>query len=209
MAKTSASPHAADRQADHRSRAESQSPPVDMPALVAAHHAAVYRYARRLTGCAAQAEDLTQQTFLIAQQKLDQLRDPARSGGWLLAIARNCFLKSRRRPEPAAASVGINVEHLPGRTTAGDAIDREALEQALAQLPDEFRLVLLMFYFEELSYQEIAAQLELPLGTVMSRMSRAKTQLRSQLAPPAEAARPAARRPPNGALKPVPVRVVR
>lgn len=51
-----------------------------MPALIAAHHAAVYRYARRLAGCEVEAEDLTQQTFLIAQQKLGQVREQARAG---------------------------------------------------------------------------------------------------------------------------------
>jgi len=183
----------------------------DMPALVAAHHAAVYRYARRLAGCECEAEDLTQQTFLIAQEKLDQLRDPTRSGSWLLAIARNCFLKSRRRQMPVAAdSIGLEIDNVPDRMPTASDIDREALETAFKELPDDFRLVLLMFYFEELSYQEIAAQLELPLGTVMSRLARAKGHLRTKLAPPAdEPATPLARRPLNGAVKSIPVKAVR
>lgn len=172
----------------------------DIPALVAAHHAAVYRYARRLAGCEVEAEDLTQQTFLIAQQKLGQVRDQARTGGWLLAIARNCFLKSRRRQRPATAeAIGLVIDHVPNPTPSGDSIDQEALQNALAELPDEFRIVLLMFYFEDLSYQEIASQLELPVGTVMSRLSRAKGHLRSRLGPPTdEPIRPVARQSLNG-----------
>jgi RNA polymerase sigma-70 factor (ECF subfamily) len=63
-----------------------------------------------------------------------------------------------------------------------DAIDQQGLAEALAELPDEFRVVVLMFYFEDLSYKEIAEQLELPIGTVMSRLSRAKGHLRRRLA---------------------------
>jgi RNA polymerase sigma-70 factor, ECF subfamily len=198
-------------QAADQSRATAEQGATDMPAIVAAHHVAVYRYARRLVGCSCEAEDLTQQTFLIAQEKLDQLRDATRTAAWLLAIARNCFLKSRRRQQPATAeALGLEIDHVPDCPPASDDIDREALASALAQLPDDFRVVLLMFYFEELSYQEIAAQLDLPLGTVMSRLSRAKGHLRAKLAPPAaEPAKPLARRPLNGATKSVPVRTAR
>jgi RNA polymerase sigma-70 factor (ECF subfamily) len=61
-------------------------------------------------------------------------------------------------------------------------MDRDCLQSALDELPDEFRLVVTMFYFEELSYRDIAAALKLPLGTVMSRLSRAKGRLRQRLA---------------------------
>src|SRR5262245_54801871 len=73
---------------------------LDLTALVVAHHAAVYRFAHRLCGCSIEAEDLTQQTFLIARQKLDQLREPDRACAWLLAVTRSCFLKSVRKPRP-------------------------------------------------------------------------------------------------------------
>jgi RNA polymerase sigma-70 factor (ECF subfamily) len=62
-----------------------------------------------------------------------------------------------------------------------DEADRERLTAAVADLPDEFRVVVLMFYFEELSYQEIAGELEIPIGTVMSRLSRGKGHLRRKL----------------------------
>jgi RNA polymerase sigma-70 factor (ECF subfamily) len=157
---------------------------VDLSAVVLAHHAAVYSYACRLCGCPTEAEDLTQQTFLIAQQKLHQLREPERACSWLLAVVRNCFLKSVRKARPMPAQdVDLVMEHIADATPEVEHIDREELTAALAELPDEFRLVLLMFYFEELSYQAIAEQLDVPIGTIMSRLSRAKGHLRRRLAP--------------------------
>jgi len=156
--------------------------PADFTALVLTHHAAVYRYACRLCGSPTDAEDLTQQTFLIAQQKLHQLREPQRACSWLLAVVRSCFLKSVRKLRPLpAADVELTVEQIADETPEVDSIDREELAAALREIPDEFRLVLLMFYFEELSYQQIAEELEIPIGTVMSRLSRAKKHLRQRL----------------------------
>jgi RNA polymerase sigma-70 factor (ECF subfamily) len=156
-----------------------------MRQLVSAHHGAVYRYAFRLTGSAVDAEDLAQQTFLIAQQKLNQIRDPGRVHQWLFAVLRSCFLKNRRRRVPSlAANLDLEIDEVPDRPPAGESVDKEMLEQALGELPQEFRLVLVMFYFEECSYKEIATQLEIPIGTVMSRLARAKSRLRQRLMPP-------------------------
>jgi RNA polymerase sigma-70 factor, ECF subfamily len=156
----------------------------DLAALVIAHHADVYRYAHRLCGCPIEAEDFTQQTFLIAQQKLDQLREPDRACSWLLAVVRSCFLKSIRKTRPLPmANFDTLVEKVAARTPTVEEIDRDQLATALAELPEEFRLVVVMFYFEELSYQEIAEELEIPVGTVMSRLSRGKSHLRRRLAP--------------------------
>jgi DNA-directed RNA polymerase specialized sigma24 family protein len=82
----------------------------------------------------------------------------------------------------AASALQIPLEEIPAEDIADDSIDREELQTALGELPDEYRLVVLMFYFEELSYKEIAEQLEIPIGTVMSRLSRAKGHLRARLA---------------------------
>jgi RNA polymerase sigma-70 factor (ECF subfamily) len=142
----------------------------------------VYRYAFRLCGCSADAEDLAQQTFLVAHQKLQQLRDAAAARAWLLAVVRSCFLKSVRKPRPTpAADIGLLADEAAGGEGVVDAIDREELAAALDELPEEFRLALLMFYFEGLSYQQIAEQLQVPIGTVMSRLSRAKEHLRRRL----------------------------
>jgi RNA polymerase sigma-70 factor (ECF subfamily) len=150
--------------------------------LVVDHHADVYRYAYRLAGSTADAEDLTQQTFLAAQLKLAQLRSSDTARAWLFTILRNCYLKSRRRRSPlTAASVALDVNEIPADGTAEGPVDRERLQAALDGLPDEYKLVLMMFYFEECSYREIAERLDIPMGTVMSRLSRAKGQLRGRL----------------------------
>ena len=157
---------------------------IDLAALVKEHHAVVYRYACRLCGCPVEAEDLTQQTFLIAHQKVHQLRAAVAARSWLMAVVRSCFLKSVRKSRPMpAADIDLLVNDAADSGSPVDPIDREELAAALDELPDEFRLVLLMFYFEELSYQRIAEQLEIPIGTVMSRLSRAKEHLRRRLAP--------------------------
>lgn len=156
--------------------------PLDLATLVADHHAALYRYAYRLSGSAADAEDLVQQAYLVAQQKLDQLRDSAAARSWLYTVLRNLFLKSLRGREPLlAGACDMDLEDLPSKADPRE-IDGERLQAALNALGDDFKVVVLMFYFEERSYREIAEQLELPIGTVMSRLARAKGHLRQLLA---------------------------
>jgi RNA polymerase sigma-70 factor, ECF subfamily len=162
---------------------------VEIAQLVADHHAVVYRYAYRLCGSAADAEDLTQQVYLTAQQKIDQLHDDQKARNWLFSILRNRFLADRRRRMPLPASgLGVDLTFLPDATEAvedaGDErIDAERLQRAIDGLPDDFKLVLVMYYFEHCSYREIAARMAIPIGTVMSRLSRAKSHLRRQLTP--------------------------
>jgi RNA polymerase sigma-70 factor (ECF subfamily) len=161
--------------------------------LVADYHEALYRYAYRLSGSAPDAEDLTQQVFLIAQQKLDQVRDTQCVRGWLFTVLRNCYLKSRRK------GLGLPVCELDVNTIPeappADLIDSEELQSAIDTLGDEFKLVVLQFYFEHRSYREIADCLGIPLGTVMSRLARAKSHLRNYLADPADAESPQHDRP--------------
>ena len=155
---------------------------VDIAGLIAAHHAPLYRYAYRLTGMAADAEDLTQQAFLIAQQKLHQLREAERAAGWLFAILRSCYLKWRRKRFPMSSTLAdLDMGEVPQPTGELHTIDTEELQQVLGDLHEDLRLILLMFYFEELSYKQIAEDLEIPIGTVMSRLSRAKQKLREQM----------------------------
>lgn len=158
------------------------SNPVTIEGLIDQHHEVVFRYSFRLAGNQADAEDLSQQTFLIAQQKLEQLRNPESAKGWLLTICRNRFLKSIRRSQQATISSSeLPVEEIPDELPGDDWIDSELIQNCLEQLPEEYRVVLLMFYFEQLSYKEIADQLDVKIGTVMSRLSRAKSRLRGLL----------------------------
>jgi RNA polymerase sigma-70 factor, ECF subfamily len=157
--------------------------PLDVAALVADYHAELYRYAYRLTGSRPDAEDLTQHVFLMAHTRGEQLRDVGSIRNWLFAILRNTYLKAaRRRPPLPAASIELDIDSLPAAEQKIE-IDRERLQSALDDLPDEFKIVVLMFYFEGCSYREIAERLDVPDGTVMSRLSRAKSHLRKTLSP--------------------------
>lgn len=161
-----------------------ENPTVDINRLVADHHAVLFRYAYRLTGATADAEDLTQQTFLLAQTRLDQVRCEESARSWLFTILRNAYLKTLRKRTPLpAASLELSLESIPEVAREESLVDPEQLQLALNELPDEFKTVVLMFYFEHCSYREIAERLALPLGTVMSRLSRAKSHLRTQLFP--------------------------
>ena len=159
--------------------------PMDAAQLVADHHQAVYRYAFRLSGSVADAEDLTQQVFLIAHQKGGQIREEGSARSWLFTVLRNCFLKTKqkRRPVPAG-SLKLDIDSIPEEIPNDEAIDRQRLQIALDQLPPKYRVAVVMFYFEDRSYREIAEEMDLPIGTVMSRLARAKAHLRTSLLEP-------------------------
>jgi RNA polymerase sigma-70 factor (ECF subfamily) len=80
-----------------------------------------------------------------------------------------------------AADLGVDVELIAAEIPGPEQVDRELLQMAIQELPPEFRLIVLMYYFEQRSYREIAAELEIPMGTVMSRLSRAKSHLRRRI----------------------------
>lgn len=150
--------------------------------LIDAHYQALYRYAFRLTGSAADAEDLTQEAFGKALARLPQLRDPDRAKGWLFRIMRNAYLhrvrdQKRHRVIPLDA-----VGDLPEREADElPEIDPAQLQQALNDLDETFRTPIILYYFEDFSYRDIAEQMDLPIGTVMSRLARAKAYLRVKL----------------------------
>ncbi len=152
--------------------------------LVRQHHALLFRYAYRLTGSVTDAEDLTQETYLQACRKLDQLRDVQRAKGWLCTILRNRYLKRLRDNEQGELPLGDKLATIAEPNPAKAAafgIDSDQLQAALGALPEQFRSPLILFYFEEFSYQEIADQMDVPVGTVMSRLSRGKAHLRRTL----------------------------
>ena len=162
--------------------------PQTVQRLVDEHYAALYRYAYRLSGSSADAEDLTQESFCKAQLNFSQLRDPKRAKPWLFSILRNAYLHrvraERQQPVVSLEAVGDLAGPLP---EALPEIDPERLQQALNELPESFRTPIILYYFEDFGYRDIAEQMDLPLGTVMSRLARAKAHLRSRLLP-AEAA---------------------
>jgi RNA polymerase sigma-70 factor (ECF subfamily) len=167
--------------------------------LVDRHYEPLFRYAFRLSGSAADAEDLTQEAFFQAQHKLGQLRDPGSAKAWLFSILRNSYLHrvrdARRQVVVSLDCVGELPERLPEPLPE---IDPQRLQEVLNELPEEFRTPLILFYFEDFSYREIADQMQMPLGTVMSRLARAKAHLRGRLLALMPAAAEEKRRADNG-----------
>jgi RNA polymerase sigma-70 factor, ECF subfamily len=157
--------------------------------LVEENYVALYRYAYRLSGSSADAEDLVQDTFCKAQQSLSQLRDSGRSRPWLFSILRNAYLHrvraDRSQPHVSLEVAGDVAEPLPESLPE---VDPEQLQQALNELPEVYRTPIILFYFEEFSYRDVAEQMDLPIGTVMSRLARAKSSfLRARLMPSGDA----------------------
>jgi RNA polymerase sigma-70 factor (ECF subfamily) len=159
--------------------------PQTVQRLVEEHYVALYRYAYRLSGSSADAEDLTQDAFCKAQLNFGQLRDPSRAKPWLFSILRNAYLHRVRAERQQHCvpldAVGDVAEPLPEPLPD---IDPERLQQALNELPELFRTPIILYYFEDFGYREIAEQMDLPIGTVMSRLARAKAHLRARLLEP-------------------------
>ena len=149
--------------------------------LISAHYETLYRFAYRLSGSADDAEDLVQQTFLQAHQKLDQLREQERAKAWLFSILRNHFLKSVSKKGSSTVSID-SVAEPEYVWSESDVVDRELLQKTMDELPVDYRVPIALYYLKEFSYKEIAEHLEIPIGTVMSRLSRGKSILRRRLA---------------------------
>jgi RNA polymerase sigma-70 factor (ECF subfamily) len=153
--------------------------------LVDQYYAALYRFALSLARNQADACDLTQQTFYVWATKGHTLRDSAKAKTWLFTTLYREFLRGRRRDLRVTL-----LDDLPpgGAELADDEVDRVRLldgaivMEALGAVAEKFRAPLTLFYLEDLSYQEIAETLGVPIGTVMSRLSRGKDLLRAALA---------------------------
>jgi RNA polymerase sigma-70 factor (ECF subfamily) len=146
--------------------------------MVVPHASAAYNLARWLTRNDHDAEDVAQEAMLRAYRHLDGLRGEPRP--WLLAIVRNaCFswLRANRPAEVEPLEDDV-ADALPGpETSAARTLDRRMLNQAIAALPVQFREVLVLRELEDLPYRDIARIAEIPIGTVMSRLARARRLL--------------------------------
>lgn len=150
--------------------------------LVDDHYESLYRYAYRLSGSVNDAEDLVQDSFCQAQLKLGQLRDRGRAKGWLFSILRNTYLHRIRADKHEALLSLDGVAEIPERVPDPlPEVDPQRLQQALGELPEVFRTPVILYYFEDFTYRDIAEQMDLPIGTVMSRLARAKAHLRERL----------------------------
>lgn len=155
------------------------------------HLDAVYRFARTLTGDGARAEDLAQDVMLKAYRAWHQYRPGTNVRAWLLTIVRNTFINQYRRQQHEGKTVDIGAvepyaifgdvqEVDPEGRFFSRIVDDEVL-RAVNQLPDDFREVVVLSDVEDLSYAEIADLLGVPVGTVKSRLFRARRALQRQL----------------------------
>ena len=158
--------------------------PPSFQQLVEEHYATLYRFALSLARQETQAADLVQQTFLTWALKGHQLRDPRQAGTWLFTTLHREFLRQRKREETRAEiSLTEEVAETSGQAPdAVQALDAALVQEAMLGLAENHRAVLSLFYLGGHTYQEIAAILDVPIGTVMSRLSRAKAELRAALA---------------------------
>jgi RNA polymerase sigma factor (sigma-70 family) len=151
--------------------------------LVKLYYSDLYRFGLSLTGNESDAADLTQETFYIWANKGHQLQNAASVKGWLFTTLHREFLKTcRRRNRFSNESVDEHMEDLPN--VPADCVERadsQTLLRLLGEIAEDFRAPLVLYYMEDLSYKEIADILALPLGTVQSRIARAKIQLLRRL----------------------------
>jgi RNA polymerase sigma-70 factor (ECF subfamily) len=151
-----------------------------------------YRFARSLVRSESDARELTQEAFSRLFEKRDSIRNDGRLKSWLFTTLYRVFLGWKRR-ETRWPQVEINESDIelpqiePHQVQACDSRDVLA---ALQSIEERYRVPLALFYMEDLSYQEIAALIEIPIGTVMSRISRGKDALRQILADPKQSKSP-------------------
>lgn len=141
------------------------------------------RYARALTGDRARADDLVQDTLERALIKLHLWRPGSDLRAWLFTIMHNVYINQLRAHSGAAAStLDDEALQVAAQPVQPDLLELRDLQTMLSRLPDEQREVLLMVGLEQLTYEEAAGVLGIPVGTVMSRLSRARERLRALLA---------------------------
>ncbi len=151
--------------------------------LVKLYYRDLYRFGFSLTGSESDAADLTQETFYIWASKGHQLNNPANVRGWLFTTLHREFLKiCRRQKRFADEPIDESAHNLPDvPTDCVNRIDSRTLLRMLREIDEDFHAPLVLYYMEDFSYKEIAHVLAVPLGTVQSRIARAKLQLLRRL----------------------------
>ena len=164
--------------------------------LAMPHFARLYNFACWLTADRAAAEDLVQESYMKALRGFSSFQQGTNFRAWIYRILRNTFLTSKTGlkfassldDEDAAASEPAT--NITPETVLIAKLEQQSIQQALEALPVNFREVILLCDLEEMSYQEIAQTLAIPIGTVMSRLSRARKAMRTLLAGRTEVAKP-------------------
>lgn len=165
-------------------------------------HPRLYGAALRLTGNRADAEDLLQETYLRAYRGFARFQPGTNLIGWLHRILRNTFIQGYRSRQRQPRTVpedwqrttkgAVRTVEASAEDTVIDSIPDGRLQEALANLPERYRRVVLLYDVDGYSYKEIAGIVGVPLGTVMSRLHRGRSALRERMGPPAEGRRLAA-----------------
>ena len=153
---------------------------------ISPHISMLYRSAIRMCGNPNDAQDLVQETLFSALKNFHQLIDPAKSKSWMFSILRNLFLKdiekTKKRAEIEFDSVCDKLsdrQHPEGDFLRAEF--RSNIQVVIDTLDERLRVVLVKFYFDGLSYKEISELLNIPIGTVMSRIARAKVYLKREI----------------------------
>jgi len=147
------------------------------------YYRGLYQFAFSLTRKEAEASDLTQQTFYVWATKGHQLRDASKVKTWLFSTLHHEFLKSRRRQArfPHVDLARVDDEIPTVSPTIVNQLDGDTVLQALARVEEIYQAPLALFYLEDYSYKEIAEILEVPIGTVQSRIARGRAEIRKVL----------------------------
>lgn len=161
----------------------SGSPELEFDELVQRYYSPLYRFAFSLTQTESDALDLTQQTFYLWGTKGNQLRDSSKVKTWMFTTLHRAFLQTRRRqvrfPHCELGQAEPELPTIP--PPRGHELDEAQACEALKQVDRIYRTPVALFYLEERPYKEIAEQLNVPLGTVKSRIARGLGQLRKVL----------------------------
>lgn len=155
---------------------------VDFETLVQSFYIPLYRFALSLSRRESDAADLTQQTFLLWAKKGHQLRDKSKVKTWLFTSLYREFLAGKRDEAHFVDSTDdVKLMASPTLSVVVE-LDGDTIVRALRSLEEIYRAPLMLFYLQQLSYKEIAETLNIPIGTVMSRICRGKARLRNALA---------------------------
>ena len=151
--------------------------------LVRIHHQKVIDLVFRMYGDISLAEDVAQETFIRAWQKLPSYEPRSSFRNWLYRIAANLAVDSLRREVGKSESLDetLHTSEKKPETVVAEAEVSEQVQRAILALPPASRIVLVLRVYEDLSYQEISSTLDIPVGTVMSRLNYARTSLRQML----------------------------
>ena len=162
---------------------ETTPPDLDFATLARQYYQPLYRFGLSLSRNESDASDLVQQTFLIWAKKGSSLRDPTRVKSWLFTTLYREYLRVRRRVAPFVNQEPdvLEAEMPIVAPEVFTSLDANQAVEALQAVDEIYRAPLTLYYLEHLSYKEIAESLSVPIGTVMSRLSRGKIQLKNAL----------------------------